>query len=81
MDNTWIKLYRKFDEWEWFNVSEMVHLFIYLLINAKNKDKEWHGIIVKRGQLVTGRKIISGKTGISEQTIRTCVKKLEITKE
>lgn len=81
MDNTWIKLYRKFDEWEWFNVSEMVHLFIYLLINANNKDKEWHGIIVKRGQLVTGRKIISGKTGISEQTIRTCLKKLEITKE
>ncbi len=78
---TWIKLYRKFDEWEWFNISEMVHLFIYLLINANNTDGEWRGIKVKRGQLVTGRKSLHEKTKISEQTLRTCLKRLENTKE
>jgi len=78
---TWIKLYRKFDEWEWFNISEMVHLFIYLLLNANNTDGEWRGIKIKRGQLITGRKTLNEKTGISEQTLRTCLKRLENTKE
>ena len=78
---TWIKLYRKFSEWEWFNVSEMVHLFIYLLLNANNTDNEWRGVKVKRGQMITGRKTLHEKTGISEQTLRTCLKRLENTKE
>jgi len=55
-DNTWIKLYRKFDEWEWFNISEMVHLYIYLLLNANNIDGEWRGVQIKRGQILTGLK-------------------------
>jgi hypothetical protein len=78
---TWIKLYRKFDEWEWFCIPEMVSLFIYLLLNANNSDNEWKGIKVKRGQLITGRKTLKEKTGISEQTLRTCLSRLEKTKE
>ena len=59
----------------------MVHLFIHLLLNANNMDSEWRGVKIKRGQMVTGRKSLNEKTGISEQTLRTCLKKLEITKE
>jgi hypothetical protein len=81
MAEGWIKLYRKFEEWEWFNKSEMVHLFIYLLINANSKDETWQGVDIKRGQLITGRKSISGKTGISERTIRTCIERLKTTNE
>jgi hypothetical protein len=78
---SWIKLYRKFDKWEWFNCSEMVHLFIYLLLNANNFDSEWRGVKIKRGQILTGRKILHEKTNISEQTLRTCLRRLENTKE
>ena len=78
---TWIKLYRKFSEWEWFNISEMVHLFIYLLLNANNSENEWRGIKVKRGQLITGRNNLSENTGISSQTIRTCLNRLKSTNE
>jgi hypothetical protein len=78
---TWIKLYRKFSEWEWFNISEMVHLFIYLLISANNKDGEWRGVIVKRGQILTGLNSLHQHTKISYQTLRTCLKRLEKTKE
>jgi len=77
----WIKLYRKFCEWEWFNISEMVHLFIYLLLNANQKDGEWRGILIKRGQILTGRKTLHEATKISEQTIRTCLERLKNTKE
>jgi hypothetical protein len=77
----WIKLYRKFCEWEWYNISEMVHLFIHLLLNANQKDGEWRGILIKRGQILTGLNSLNEKTGISVQTLRTCLLRLESTNE
>jgi hypothetical protein len=77
----WIKIYRKLIEWEWFNDSKMVHLFIYLLISANHKDGTFKGQKVKRGQVITGRIKISAVTGISEQSIRTCLQRLESTNE
>lgn len=77
----WIKIYRKLLEWEWYNKSEMVHLFIHLLLNANREDKKWKGIDVKKGQLITGLKSLSYSTGISIQTVRTCLERLEVTGE
>lgn len=77
----WIKLHRKFLTWEWFNKSEMVHLFLYLLLKANHEDKIWQGVEIKRGQVLTGRKILSKDTGISEQSIRTYVNRLKSTNE
>lgn len=73
----WVRLYQKFQEWEWYTKSEMVHLFIHLLLTANVSDKRWQGEIVKRGQLVTSRQKLSSETGISGQTIRTCLDRLE----
>lgn len=81
MNEGWIKIYRKFSDWEWFNISEMVHLFIYLLINANHQDGEWRGIVVKRGQILTGLNSLNNDTKISIQTLRTCLKRLEKTNE
>lgn len=76
-----IKLHRKLQTWEWYNKSEMVHLFIHLLINANSEDKPWQNIVVKRGQLVTGFNSLSEKTGISVRTLRTCFDRLKSTRE
>ena len=54
----------------------MVHLFLHLLLNANSEDKEWHGRVISKGQVVTGRRKISEATGISEQTVRTCMLRL-----
>ena len=59
----------------------MVHLFIYLLINANHEDGNWRGISIKRGQIITGRNSLSENTGISSQTIRTCLSRLKSTNE
>lgn len=77
----WIKLHRKFCKWEWYQKSEMVHLFLHLLLNANYEDGSWEGITIKRGQLVIGRKKISADTGISEQSVRTCMDRLKSTNE
>jgi hypothetical protein len=77
----WIKIHRKFLDWEWFNKSEAVHLFIYLVLKANHKDGQWQGIDIKKGQFITSFGKISTDTGISLQTIRTLLKKFEKTNE
>ena len=81
MDNGWIKLHRKFLEWEWFDKPEMVQLFIFLLLSANHADNDWRGMTIKRGQLVTSYASIKEKTGLSVQTIRTCIRRLKSTSE
>ena len=79
--DSFIKLYRRFLEWGWHDDPNMVSLFIHLLLLANYEDKEWHGITIERGQFVGGRKVLAEMTGISEQTIRTCLSRLESTGE
>ena len=76
MNDGWLKIYRKLTDWEWYTNSEMVHLFLHLLIKASPTDKKWQGLTVKRGQVIIGRQKLSADTGISERTIRTCLSHL-----
>lgn len=77
----WIKIHRKLQDWGWYSDSHMVHLFIHLLLEANHEDRNWKGQLVKRGQLIFGRKAISETLGISEQTVRTCMERLKSTSE
>ena len=81
MNSGWIKLYRKLKEWEWYQKSEMVHLFIHLLVSANHRDGHWQGIKVSRGQLITGLNSLNSETSISLQSLRTCIKRLKSTGE
>lgn len=73
----WIKLHRKFLEWEWYTDSKMVHLFIHLLLSASIEDRKWKGIVLQRGQLATTVAELSKKTGLTARNLRTCIDKLE----
>lgn len=77
----WIKLYDSILSWEWSDNPNMVALWVHLLFKANYKDERWHGIVVKRGQLVAGRKALSELTGISERGVRTCLERLKETGE
>ena len=79
--NGWVKIHRSFLDWEWADDPNMVALFLRLILLASFEDKEWHGIVIKRGQAVVGRKSLAEQTGISERTIRTCLSRLESTGE
>lgn len=66
----------------WYTKSEYVHLWIHLLMKANHQEREfWFNgktIKVKRGQFVTGRKVLSMETGISESKIERILKCFEI---
>lgn len=77
----WIKLHRSLTEWEWFSNSEMVQIFIYLLLKASYEEKKWQGSIIQRGQIITNYSVIQLDLGISLQKIRTCFDRLKSTGE
>lgn len=81
MNNGWIKLHEKFLKWEWYKKPNMVALFIHLILKANWKPGRFEGKIIGRGQLATSLKSLSRQTGISVQSIRTCLKHLKSTGE
>ena len=76
-----VVLYRKFLSWEWIDNPNMVGLFINLLLLANFQDKEWHGIIIKRGQFLTSIAHLSKKVGLSVRQTRTALDRLKTTNE
>ena len=77
----WVKLHRRLLSWEWYQNSDMVHLFVHLLMKANHEPKPWQGITVGKGQLIAGRKKLSADTGLSEGKVRACLDRLVATSE
>jgi len=77
----WIKIHRKILDWEWWCDSKTLKLFLYLLLKANHETKKWKGITVKRGEIITGRKILAKECNLSEQSVRTSLNRLKSTNE
>ena len=77
----WIKLHRKFIEWEWYHNPEYVKFFIHILLLANHKPKKYKGVNINRGELTTSLNLLSMQLGYSTQKIRTILKKLQSTND
>ena len=77
----WIKLHRKFIEWEWWGDMNTSRFFIYCLLRANHEDRKWRGTVIKRGQFISSLNQMSSESGLTSQQIRTCIKKLLSTHE
>lgn len=73
----YILINRNLINWEWYNDSEMVHLFIHLIIKVNHTTIRWQNIEIEKGQLTTSQRILSRETGLSEQQVKTCLKRLK----
>lgn len=72
---------RKLLSWQWFDKSEMVHLWLYLLLTANIKPKKWHGMTIERGQVVVSVKGISEHLRLSVWQVRNGLERLKETGE
>lgn len=77
----WIKLHRRFCDWEWYEEPDTVRLFIHLLLKSNHEKKEWKGIEILPGQLVTGRHKLAEELRLTERRIRTSINRLKSTSE
>lgn len=79
--NGFILLDRKMLKWEWYQDTNMVRLFIHLLLMANWEDKKWQGVVIKRGQFITSLSKLSQQTDLTIQQVRTCLERLILTNE
>ena len=78
---TFIKLYRKIMEWEWYTDVNTKSVFIHCLLRANWKDTKWRGINIKRGQFITSNQSLAREVGLTVQNVRTAIKRLLLTRE
>jgi len=83
MHRGYIKIYRKFLDDCLIGNYKLMALWMVLLLEANHQDKKiiWNKeeLIIKRGELITGRKKLAEKTGLSERNVRTCLETLKST--
>lgn len=77
----YIKLHRKFLDWEWYSDMPTRCTFEFLLIKANHKAKLFKGKTIERGATLTSYREISEKNGMSLQNARTALKHLKSTGE
>ena len=77
----YIKLYRSLLEWDWFQDANTFRIFIYCLLKANRELKKWQGIEIKPGQFITSYEKIATDLNIGVQSVRTSIKKLNLTGE
>ena len=80
-NNTWIKLPRNFQNWRWYKESNMVHLYLYLVMNANLLSENFFDINIKRGEIMISLSRLSTDTNLSIKTLRTCLDRLKRTHE
>lgn len=70
------------DIWQepWAKNSFAVHLFLWLVTNANTEDEDYQGLIITRGQILVSIRGLSNRTGISEQSVRTALRQLCLTR-
>ena len=73
----WIKLYRKFKEWEWYGDVVVMAVFIHLLLSANWKPKKWKGITIDTGEVVTSIASLAEELNISVRQTRTALDRLQ----
>lgn len=77
----WIKLHRRITEWQHWNKPNVLATFIHLLTLANYEPKEWNGIVVQRGQLVTSERNFAEEVGVARSTLRRVLLLLQETGE
>lgn len=76
-----IKVYRKFMEWEWYTDVNTKTLFIHCLLRANWKPGSWKGINYSAGEFITSLPSLAEESGLSIQQVRTSLDKLISTGE
>lgn len=70
---------RGLTDWEWYSEPNTARLFIHLLLTSNWQEKQWQGITIHPGELVTSRAKLAKQLRMSEQSVRTALMHLKST--
>ena len=77
----YIKIHRKFRDWEWYSEPVVKDVFLHLLITASWEDSRYKGHEIKAGQTIITVSGLANELGVSTRQVRTAMEKLESTGE
>ena len=77
----YIRLFRQFLDWEWYDDANTMRLFVHCLLLANSENKQWRGINIKRGQFITSQSKLAHSLKLSIKQIRGSLNKLKTTGE
>lgn len=77
----YIKLHRKFRNWEWYSEPVVKIVFLHLLITANWDDSRYKGHEIKAGQTIITVNGLAEELGFSVKQVRRAMEKLERTGE
>lgn len=77
----YIRLFRQFIDWEWYDDANTMRLFVHCLLLANYTDKKWRGKTIKRGQFITSQPKLAQGLKLSIKQIRGSLTKLKTTGE
>lgn len=70
---------RGLTDWEWYAEPNTARLFLHLLLTANWQEKQWMGITIHPGQLVTSRSKLAKQLHLSDRNVRTALEHLQVT--
>lgn len=68
-------------EWQWFGKADTLQLFLFLLLNASEKDKYFCGIRLRRGQIITSVSHLCEALESTPRKIRTSIERLTLSRD
>jgi hypothetical protein len=80
MDDSYIQLYRRFLNSEWWQHHNTSRVLIYLLLKANWKAGKWQGIEVNPGELITTLERLAQETNLTIRKVRTALNNLKTSK-
>ena len=76
-----LKLFRCISKWEWKTRPEMIALWVEILVQTNYADRKYCGETYEKGSFPTSLEKLALGTGLSVQTVRTCLNRLKQTGE
>lgn len=66
-------------DWEWYLEPNTARLFFHLLLTSNWQKKQWQGITIHPGELVTSQSQLAKQLGLSVMQVRTALEHLKST--
>jgi len=76
-----VKLFRKFKEWEWYKDNNAKVVFLHCLLTANHKKVKWRGIYIENGSFVTSYGHLAEQLNLTIAQVRVALNKLQKTNE